>query len=413
MSGNNYSVFCRGCGTSNVVRGKTMTLALTCEKCKYYFRVGQWNKERTRFPHKEAPAIPIGAKGRIDKFLYEVMGFVVKQETKYKYKWREYLLFNPYRGFAFLSEYNGHWNFMWPIEHDPKHGKIDSGFDYKDQRFKLYQKYRSKVIYAEGEFFFDVVDITETTLNSEYIAPPRMLGLEASEDSLLWYEGEYLTRDEVAGAFNLPVNKLPAKTGVGYTQPVAPSFSEQSLISFTVLIVLLTILVQIILSNTSDEKVVFQADYNQSQVTDQKIIVTPAFTLEGGLKSLEIYIHAPLSNDWFFSDFSLINEETGTEYNFSKEIEHYSGYEGGEAWSEGSQYGEAFLSRIPGGRYHINIYPEFGRTRSFSISVRRDVPTTSNLFITILGLALFPIGYFIRKNFLEQKRWSESDYSPY
>ena len=28
------------------------------------------------------------------------------------YSWDEYLLFNPYKGFRYLTEYNGHWNFV-------------------------------------------------------------------------------------------------------------------------------------------------------------------------------------------------------------------------------------------------------------------------------------------------------------
>ncbi len=102
---------------ANAVRGRAMTLALTCSKCNVYFRVGAWNKDITKFANVIEPAIPIGTKGKVDNIVYEVMGFVVKQEMKYKYSWREYLLFNPYKGYAFLSEYDGHWNFIWPIEY--------------------------------------------------------------------------------------------------------------------------------------------------------------------------------------------------------------------------------------------------------------------------------------------------------
>ncbi len=41
------------------------------------------------------------------------MGFVIKRDNAYNFQWREYLLFNPYKGYAFLSEYNGHWNFFY------------------------------------------------------------------------------------------------------------------------------------------------------------------------------------------------------------------------------------------------------------------------------------------------------------
>ena len=36
------------------------------------------------------------------------------------YSWREYLLFNPYKGFRYLTEYNGHWNYVTPLKSVPE-----------------------------------------------------------------------------------------------------------------------------------------------------------------------------------------------------------------------------------------------------------------------------------------------------
>lgn len=127
---------------------------------------------------------------------------------------------------------------------------------------------------------------------------------------------------------------------------------------------------------------------------------------------LEFY--KPLDNNWFAADFTLINESDGSEYNFTKEIEYYHGTEDGTSWSEGSQLGEAFLSKIPAGRYHINIYPEFGTAdKSFALTVKRDVAFYGNMWVTLLLLAIFPAVYFFLKRNFEKRRWAESDYSPY
>jgi hypothetical protein len=414
MSGNNHILNCPKCGNRNDVRGKALTVAITCKSCRVYFRAGDWNKATVEFLQEEPQAIPLGARGRFDKWVYEVMGFTVKQESKYKYKWREYLLFNPFRGYAFLSEYNGHWNFIWPIESDPRNHSSESEFGYQDRRYNLYQKYTAQVVYATGEFFFDVVDMTSSTVNYEYISPPHMFALELSDDSVLWCEGEYFTRREIAEAFAIKKDLLPGKTGIGYTQPFDKSFSDQALISFSVLMVLLTLVIQLLINNSAEDKVVFQAKYTRADLTDQKVLVTPPFTLEAGPKNLEVLVYAPINNDWFFSEFTLICETDATEYNFTKEVEYYSGYEDGSSWSEGSQSGEAFLSQIPAGRYHLNIYPEFSFiNQNFSILVRHDVPMTSNFFITCFGFLVFPLVYFLRRRHREEKRWRDSDYSPY
>lgn len=415
MSGNNHSVSCPKCNAENQLRGKALTIALTCQACGTYFRTGKWNRASAEFQHlKEYQAIPIGAKARIDNFVYEVMGFMVKQETRYHFKWCEYLLFSPYRGYAFLSEYNGHWNFLWPIESDPRKNISADDFYHEGAEYRLYQKYNAQVVFAKGEFFFDVLDVTESTVNSEFIAPPYILALEKSHDSILWCQGEYFKPKEIAEAFSLPLSKMPPREGVGYTQPFNSAYSDKALILFSVLMFLTTLLVQLTMSSSAEDKVVFQRDYYDTDLKDQKMIVTSSFDLAGGMRNVEFHIYAPVDNNWFFSEFTLINENTGDEYNFTKEVEYYSGYEDGYSWSEGHRAGEAVLSMIPAGRYHINIYPEFNlNNHVFSIVVKRDVPVSSNFYITAIALLLFPAFYFVRKHYRERKRWSDSDYSPY
>jgi hypothetical protein len=414
MSGNNFAVNCPKCGAANNLRGKAMTRALTCQQCKIYFRIGNWNAATVEFMYEEPQALPLGARGKVDGFVYEVIGFVIKQEYKYHFRWREYLVFNPFRGYAFLSEYNGHWNFVWPIEENPRLHKSDDTISHDGAFYNIYQKYSAKVVHARGEFFFDVFDITASTTNTEYIAPPYILALEKSDDSVLWCKGEYFHPKEIADAFSVPVSSLPSKEGIGYTQPFESSFSKKSLIQFTVLIILFALVLQLFVNNMASDKVVYSGVFRQEDLVDQKMFVTPSFELTGGTKSLEVLISASLSNDWFFSEFTLVNETDGTEYNFAKEIEYYYGTEDGEAWTEGSRNGEAFLSQIPEGRYHLNIYPEFSfNNHAFDVTVKRDVPMMVNFFITCLALLAFPIFYFVRDRNREQRRWSESDYTPY
>jgi hypothetical protein len=413
MSGSNSTIVCPKCNATVNLRGRAMTIALTCPSCQTYYTIADWNQKTYQFGLKVTQEIPLGAKGRFDNFLYEVIGFVVKEESKWHYRWKEYLLFNPYRGYAFLSEYNGHWNFIWPIEEDPKKQVADKFF-FEHDEYSLYQKYGAEVVYAKGEFFFDVVGITSTTTNEDYIAPPFLITVERSEDSIVWCKGEYFSRKEISSIFSIPADKLPSKEGIGYTQPFNTSFSRNALIGATLVALVLIVLLQILLSSYSEEKVVYHGTFHENDLKGEKVIVTPTFELSEGLSSLEFYIEAPLSNDWFYGEFSLINENDGTEYNFSKDIEFYYGREDGEDWSEGAKVGSAYISKIPGGKYHVNIYPEFSMVnKDFSVIITRDVPTTSNFWITGLAIVLFPVLYLIRNHTRERRRWSDSEYSPY
>ena len=300
MSGNSVTLTCPVCQNKQESRGRAMTIAATCKACHVYFGAGPWMKDSIQFRHREEPAIPIGARGRIENFLYEVIGFVVKKETKYHTRWREYLLFNPYRGYAFLSEYDGHWNFVWPMEQNPKPGVEAGDFTYKDRTWKLFQKYSAEVIYAKGEFFFDVYNMTQATRNAEYISPPYLLALEKSDDSQLWCKGEYFTPKEIADIFKIPKGKLPSRAGVGSTQPLGGNFSRTTLAAVAAVMIAVTFIIQYLLSASSEEKVVYRGTFEKSALTDQKMLVTPSFDLTGGTKSLEFYIEAPLTNDWFY-----------------------------------------------------------------------------------------------------------------
>lgn len=408
---NNLSV-CPACRKDNTIHGKAMTLAMTCTHCNVYYRLGSWNKDVTRFANEEESALVIGSKGRFEGIVYQVMGFVIKKEIKYKYTWREYLLFNPFEGYVYLSEYNGHWNIIWPLEDNPKKGQPDSSFTFENHRYELYQAYQAEVIFAKGEFFFDVVDVTETTFNREYISPPFVIGSEKSDDSHLYYQGEYLTKDDVAAAFGIAVASLPSKSGIGYTQPVLSGITQSSLIKLSVLFAIVVVVLQIFISSTyHGEELILRGDFNPQ---DEKMVVTQPFELPGKSHSLLLEMYKPMDNNWFVADIALINEATGEEYNFTKELEYYHGYEDGYSWTEGSQFGEAFLSKIPGGKYHINIYPEFGTMdKSFSVTVKRDISFQSNMWVTLLLIGLFPGGFYLLKRYYEGRRWADSEYTPY
>lgn len=411
---NEITIPCPSCKHVNIPRGRSLTLALTCESCGKYFTNRKWSKQVVKFNEVAVPAIPIGAKGKIDGITYEVMSFAVKYVRKYKYRWREYLLFNPNKGQVYLSEYDGHWNFMRPVPFFEK-PKAKTEFYYKNNQFRLYQKFHATIVFAKGEFFTDAFSITEGTHCEEHIAPPYLLSVEHDSASYRWFEGEYKSRDEISNAFTSTSLVLPPKKGRGYTQPVIDSFSPQSIIQLCFITFFLVIGIQFFFAETSQEKEVFEQTFHRPEGSaDQKMLVTPSFYLEGSSKSLVLQLTAPVNNDWFYGEFTLINESDNSEYDFSKEIEYYSGVEEGEAWSEGTIQEEAFLSRIPGGSYHINIYPQFSNyNNQFSIRVIRDVANFSNMWLTLLILSIFPIFYFIRRYHIERKRWSDSDYSPY
>jgi len=403
---------CPKCKHLNVPKGKALTLALTCEKCNLYFCTQ--SNIHDEFRDRYAPVLAVGSVGEIEGVKYRLMGFTVKRERKYRYIWHEYFLFNPNVGIAFLTLYDGNWNFLKPYSKHPWLFSSVVDPHIEEGKFRLYAKYKAELLFASGEFFTDIIDVTESSTHYEHINPPYILNFEDNHHHLSAYLGAYISPAEVAEAFGVSLEKLPKKKGMGYTEPLLLSFEESTLLRITGIAFVLAVFVQFIFSSSALNESVFQAHFNEANLNGQKMFSTKSFELKGGVKNVEFKISAPISNDWFFAEYSLINEQNNEEYVFTNEIEYYYGREDGESWSEGSNEGDAFLSSIPEGKYHINIYPEFSLSNhEFTIRVYRDVPFFSNLFVFLFILLLFPVGFYVYKNRRERKRWEDSDFSPY
>lgn len=416
MAGNDKPIThsCPRCHAANTPKGKALTVAMTCTGCGTYFCVHSTINDK--FKNVHPPAIPLGSRGVFDGKTYEVYGFSVKREKKHRYNFREYFLFNPYHGIAFLSEYDGHWNFLKPYTNHPW------SLEYTDEdpfvngsTFRLYARNRVEVLYATGEYFNDMIAVAEDSEHWEHIAPPFLLTYEQSKTMVSSFLGKYKSREEVAAAFKIPKEKLPAKKGMGYTQPLVGSFTPSALIAVTLISILLAFGMLMFSFNQAAEENLFHRMYDRSELKDStKMFSTPTFELKG-TKNLMLQIYAPVENDWFFAEYSLINDGTDEEYVFTKEVEYYFGYTDGENWSEGSKTTEVFLSSVPPGKYHFNIYPEFSPTSKgqFQVAVFHDTKFYSNFWILVLGLCAFPAVYFLYRHHKEVRRWSDSDYSPY
>lgn len=112
---------------------------------------------------------------------------------------------------------------------------------------------------------------------------------------------------------------------------------------------------------------------------------------------------------------SLVNEQTGQGFDFTKNIEFYNGVESGENWSKGSRDADVVLSRVPAGRYHLNSYPftETGPAApDISVTVRSNPELFFNLLIVLLLVLIYPAWQYFWRFSFETERWNESDHGP-
>lgn len=363
---------------------------------------------------KFTPYIPLGTKGTIEGIKYETVGYLVMREFNSEYYWREYVLFNPIHGYAWLSEFNGHWNYFTQLTYDlPKdvtpYTRI---FYHEDREYHLYHRYKPELHHAAGEFCWPIHSDGKRASISEYISPPFILTREETTSEHVWMEGKYMEPEEVRKAFSIAA-PAPHREGIGSNQPLKMSINFEVLRKVSVLTAMLLFLLQLLFVGLSETKTVFYKTFNIDDST--KVIVTKSFQLTGGLKSLEFNLQSPVSNSWFEAGITMVNDNTGEEFSFDHGVEYYSGYDG-EHWTEGSQSTSKLLRSVPDGKYHLNIMPVKAGALSpniFTLSIVRDVPVWSNFFIAFAIIAVFPLIQWFRTRNFESSRWMNSNFSPY
>jgi hypothetical protein len=373
------------------------------------------------------PLIPLGARGEWRGAPYEVIGFQQRTITAdgMDYSWREYLLFNPYKGFRYLTEYDGHWNDVEPLPGLPIGasggvGAVTSGVVYGDQRFRLFQTAQARTTFVIGEFPWEVRS-GDTVEVRDFVAPPRSLSAETTEDETTWSLGTYVDGQSIWRAFRLEGAPPPA-VGIYSSQPSPYAGVGAWWRTFALLAALLFVAF-VVRFGFARRQTVFEQRYtlaapfvllSPDSVTTVAPFVTPRFTVPGGEANVVVETDATLNNEWMFLDMALVNEATGQAYQLGREVGYYSGTDSDGAWHEGKQRDRATVGGVPGGAYVLRVAPS-GQPRAggagipYTLRVRRDVPTSTYYLVAFVLLLVPPIFGTYRAAAFEAKRWAESD----
>ena len=408
------SLSCPNCGGPVELRGFAHTLNAVCPQCLSVLdasspqvQILQQNQAKQRIQ----PKIPLGSRGKIAGVDYQVIGFQVREVVSDEvFTWDEYLLFNPYKGFRYLTEYQGHWNFVRVLSALPQAaqsgGKLAMRLE--GHSFVRFDAMKARTAYVLGEFPWQV-RVGDSALCEDYVAPPLMLSSESTDGEVTWSRAEYTAGPQIWQAFRLP-GSPPAVEGIFANQPspykgkVASSWRTWLWLT----VALLAIWFYFIVSSAGHD--VFQQRYTYSPVrTADSSFVTSPFQLTGRDSNVEVSIKTNLDNNWAYFSFALINEDTGQAFDFAREVSYYRDSDG----SEGSPDNNVIIPAVPSGKYYLRVEPEMDRgaaPMSYQLIVRRDVPNNIFFWLAALLLLIPPIATTIRATGFESRRWRESDY---
>jgi hypothetical protein len=195
-------------------------------------------------------------------------------------------------------------------------------------------------------------------------------------------------------------------------KPLAGSMAKRYLLFVAIIVALIVIRLV-----TASRETVFATNtafLRPDLPTDSLVFVTPSFTVRGRTANLEVTTEAQVDNGWAYFEYALVNEATGTTYEFGREVSYYHGSDSDGSWSEGSRRDRAVLPSVPAGQYFLRVAPEAqdpSGLLEYRIVVRRDVPTLTPYLICLVLLALPPILVAVRAWGMESARWKESDYA--
>jgi len=405
---------CTNCGAPMTVRSGEI-LAVGCAHCGAVIDAQDPKLAVLSHAVRELsqPFLTLGSTGKLRGQTFVLIGYLNREmhwgnETYY---WDEYLMYSEQAGYAWLSEYDGHWNIAYPCTRLPSvtEGERPTA-QYGNKRYKHFQRYKATVVQVLGEFTWRVRN-GDTVIIDDFIAPPDMLSCERDDHEITWTHAVYLPREEVAHAFKKE-GALPQQNGVAANQP-GYSMSGVWLTFFGFAI--LALVLQMGFSLSARERQLWQGDLILSSDTPKPSLVTPVLHVEGGGHNLIVREHADVENQWIDADLQLTNTQTGQTIEVERELSYYEGSDGDGPWQEGSRDDRAVIGDIPDGDYVMQIdgdtqlQPGSGALQDHIVIARGGV-LWGNFWGLIVFLLLFPAWSTYRYLSLERRRWAESDY---
>ena len=411
---------CPQCGGAITLRSFQQAVTVVCENCHSILDAKdpalKILQQFQTITGELKPLIPLGTRGKLRGTDYEVIGFQRRsiESDGVRYDWHEYLLFNPYKGFRYLSEYQGHWNDITVCKNLPTvRSSLVSTANYLGENFRHFQTADATTGYVIGEFPWQV-RVGERAVVSDYVHPPHLLSCEQSSGETTWSVGEYIYPQEIWKAFNLP-GQPPEPVGIFENQPAPSTVNLKTVWAAFIALSIFLLGLMAFTDMVASKDQVFTASYRLAPgpVKGEPSFVTDVFELKGRDSNVEVKTSANVSNSWIYLNYALISQDTGRAWDFGREVSYYYGRDSDGSWTEGSRRDRVIVPAVPAGHYYLRIEPESDASHpdiSYTVTVTRDVPVFSFYGWAFLALLVPAALISLKALSFERQRWAESDH---
>jgi hypothetical protein len=396
---------CRNCGGQVNLLAPGQTLAAACQHCGALADLTDDNfailsKHRQSITYE--PRYDIGSKAVFEGKTWVVIGMMVRIVRLYSFEWEEYLLFNPYHGFRFLSHAYGHWSWIKMIQDGPLGQRNSQYIRYNKDQYKFLTSGEAEVTFVLGEFYWQV-KVGDVAVTRDLVAPPRMLSGELEDGGMIWSLCEYLEPSIVEAAFGGPPKNKIRRSGVGANQPNPYRSNFRKVLPVWIISMVVALGLFFVSGAMAPDKEVFSASYAYPDTLDK---VSAPFDIPDRTNNveLEVWVESGLDNHWVEYSGVLHNLVTNENYEFTLGAEYYYGVTDGESWSEGGKSGSYLLTGIPPGKYEIVTSSLSDSVGTAKVSVVRGVPIYSSTLIVLILLSIVPVILIVRSKNFEKRR---------
>lgn len=414
---------CPNCGGVVVMRAAGVSMAVSCSHCGSVLDATLPKVELLQKGGKKRKVkatLPLGTRGVWKGVEWQVIGFMQRKDKWAP--WLEYLLFNPFKGYLWLTEYKGHWAVVERVLEAP--GVAVSGVRpwimHEGREYKQYAKAACEVTYVEGEFYW-LVEVGEKAVVTDFIAPPFVLSSETYVElnEVTWSAGEYATSRQLSEGFKVPLKDFPTTQGLGMLQPSGYGEKWNTLKSVVKWVALIWLGLQIFTGGSCSGKKEYEGEFEYATpavkqamgMAPDSVAVTPPFevTKQGGV---EVEVRAPVNNNWLGLDVELINATTGERRPGEVTVEYYQGVDSDGRWEEGSRQATATIPGVEPGTYTLALDAAADAAvgqMTYDLVVTSGHKYFSNFVLGLLALLVYPIFVGWRHWSFESRRWSNAD----
>lgn len=352
----------------------------------------------------------IGQAGTFEGTVHEVCGRMLYEDEE-GYQTREYLLYNKDAGYLWLAEENHHFVLNKPTQKAPRQDPFrlapKQGVDIGGTLFRFYEQGLSRLVYVDGALPW-LARTGEATQYADLIAPPRMFCVETDGKEVEYFEGQYLTPEEVWAAFKAETPR-PRAYGIHAAQPFAQGPLARAFMVLGGLFALLN-LGLLLWSAGSEGKVLYSKGFSADDYMGEA--ATEPFAI-GPERIMCMTISAPLQNSWLYVQAALVNAQDQVVEELDGELGYYYGVEEGESWSEGSQSTTTFGLSPPAGTYRLLLKAQGGTgetgppgRENIQIVIKQGM-VLSRYFLAIFVFCVLCAAFEIGRRYLfEKRRWS-------